>query len=372
MIVRALLIRCVLALTLLVGTSFVGALIAAAAAAGELFTSLEAPPTPEEVRAALAAGVRTFELDFDTPGASEAVAAIKTGGGRVTAYHVGGGGGRAWGSVKSGEFVRRYDEPKSFLALTADVRRLVELGADAVHFDNTRSPDNRGKDVRAFQRLWNRNHPGDKIGVDGDYGPQTAARLRRAPAKGFKKGAGCRSIERGADVLGIDGPDRVAPGELAHYTITVSNTHEVDWPATTKIMIADGAPSELHDPASWVSPTEVGTIGTSIPAGTDGEIIVDLLAPQAAEDTASSVTLVLVDGDLQLGTIDLAVTITPAGDAGTSGDTGDENDLDGDGSEDAADEDGVVAGGCNAADGGAGFAPLLGLLLIRRRRSKTY
>lgn len=137
MIARALLIRCVLAFTLLVGASFIGALIAAAAAAGELFTSLEAPPTPDEVRAALAAGVRTFELELDEPTAAAAVTAIKAGGGRVTAYHVGGGGGRAWGSVKSGEFVRKYDEPTAFLALTADVRRLVAMGADAIHFDNT-------------------------------------------------------------------------------------------------------------------------------------------------------------------------------------------------------------------------------------------
>ena len=60
---------------------------------------------------------------------------------------------------------------------------------DPVHFDNLGSPDNRGKDVTAFQRLWNRNHPSDKISVDGDYGPQTAARLKKAPAAGFAKGA---------------------------------------------------------------------------------------------------------------------------------------------------------------------------------------
>jgi hypothetical protein len=102
-----------------------------------LFSSLEAPPTPDEVAAALAAGARTFEMDLDVPGAAEAVRAVKAGGGRVTAYHVGGGGGRAWGSVKAGEFVRYYDRPDEFLALTEDVRRLVGLGADLVHFDNT-------------------------------------------------------------------------------------------------------------------------------------------------------------------------------------------------------------------------------------------
>jgi len=72
---------------------------------------------------------------------------------------------------------------------------------DPVHFDNTRSPDNRGQDVKAFQRLWNRNHPGDKISVDGDYGPQTAARLKKSPGTGFAKGAFCKAVERGTDLL---------------------------------------------------------------------------------------------------------------------------------------------------------------------------
>ncbi len=244
-----------------------------------------------------------------------------------------------------------------------------DVPGDPVHFDNTRSPDNRGKDVRAFQRLWNRNHPGDKISVDGDYGPQTAARLRRAPAKGFAKGASCRSVERGADVLAIDGPDRVAPGELAHYAITVSNTHELEWSANTRIVIAGGAPSDLYDPASWVSPTEVGTIGTAIAAGAEGELQIDLLAPAVTEETAGGVTLALVDGDVQLGTIDLALTITTSGDEGMSGDTDDENDGDADGSEAEADEDGVVGGGCSTGGGSAGWlAPIIGLLVVRRRR----
>jgi hypothetical protein len=39
--------------------------------------------------------------------------------------------------------------------------------------------------VRAFQRLWNKHNPQDRIGEDGDYGPQTAARLAASPADGF-------------------------------------------------------------------------------------------------------------------------------------------------------------------------------------------
>jgi hypothetical protein len=64
-----------------------------------------------------------------------------------------------------------------------------DVPGDVVHFDHLASPDLRGLDVHAFQRLWNRNHPGDRIAEDGAYGPQTAARLARAPAGGFAVGA---------------------------------------------------------------------------------------------------------------------------------------------------------------------------------------
>jgi hypothetical protein len=60
-----------------------------------------------------------------------------------------------------------------------------------VHFDHTRSSDIRGLDVHAFQRLWNRNNPSDRIDEDGDYGPATGARLAKAPAAGFAIGPTC-------------------------------------------------------------------------------------------------------------------------------------------------------------------------------------
>lgn len=134
--IRSWLARLGLAAILLTAGGVIGSLLAEGGT-GKIFTSLEAPPTPEEVKTALAEGIRTFELDLDAEGAGEAVKAIKTGGGRVTAYHIGGGGGRAWGSVRTGEFVRRYGAPEEFAQLTADVARLVEAGADLVHFDNT-------------------------------------------------------------------------------------------------------------------------------------------------------------------------------------------------------------------------------------------
>ena len=45
--------------------------------------------------------------------------------------------------------------------------------------------------VQAFQRLWNRNNPNDRITEDGSYGPATAQRLRNSPAGGFPQGSSC-------------------------------------------------------------------------------------------------------------------------------------------------------------------------------------
>lgn len=66
-----------------------------------------------------------------------------------------------------------------------------DVPGDPVHFDHLTSPDIRGADVLAFQRLWNRNAPDDKITEDGQYGPMTEERLKRAPAEGFGIGALC-------------------------------------------------------------------------------------------------------------------------------------------------------------------------------------
>lgn len=68
-----------------------------------------------------------------------------------------------------------------------------DVPGDPVHFDHLDSPDIRGADVLAFQRLWNRNAPDDRIAEDGQYGPATEDRVKRAPAEGFGIGALCAS-----------------------------------------------------------------------------------------------------------------------------------------------------------------------------------
>jgi len=233
-----------------------------------------------------------------------------------------------------------------------------DVPGDPVHFDHLSSADIRGKDVLAFQRLWNRNHPGDKIAADGIYGPQTEARIRQSPATGFTTGASCASARAvGADVVAIDGPDRIAPGAKAHYIITLDNTTDGDWPATTRLAVASGTASELYDAASWTSTLEVGPIGVAIPAGTQGIIELDVVAPGVATETPISTELALIDGDNRVGTVELAVTVTPDGRELTSTDADDQFDVE-------------VSGGC-AAGHGAGWLALAPVLLVLRRRRRS-
>lgn len=65
--------------------------------------------------------------------------------------------------------------------------------SDAMHYDyvGSGSVNHKGLDVKAFQRLWNRAHPDDKIAVDGGWGPQTEARMKKSPAAGFSTGPTC-------------------------------------------------------------------------------------------------------------------------------------------------------------------------------------
>ena len=232
-----------------------------------------------------------------------------------------------------------------------------DVSGDPVHFDHLSSTDIRGKDTLAFQRLWNRNHPTDLISTDGIYGPQTEARLKQSPATGFATGASCTALAavRGSEVVAIDGPDRIAPGARAHYRITINNTTGADWPETTRLVVADGNASPLYDAASWTSSTEIGEIGVAIPAGSQGIVELDVVAPNAGTPTPVSAELALTDGTTQVGTVQLAMTVTPDSAVAPSGDSGDHL-------------DGMVSGGCAAGGGGAGWLALMPVLLVLRRR----
>lgn len=228
-----------------------------------------------------------------------------------------------------------------------------DVPGDPVHFDHLSSPDIRGRDVLAFQRLWNRNHPNDTIAEDGDYGPMTEARLRMSPSEGFPIGPGCTGT-REAEVVSVDGPDRVPPQQRAHYAISIKNAGTRDWPATTKLRLASAMSSSLYD-TSWTSETVITTLGAAIKAGKTGTIDLDVTTPFTDTDELPVMEeLVLDDGGTKFGDIQLALTVVP-------GMTGDESS---DGSEEM---DGGV-GGCNAGGGSAGALVLLALAGLRRRR----
>lgn len=238
-----------------------------------------------------------------------------------------------------------------------------DVAGDPVHFDHLSSPDIRGKDVLAFQRLWNRNNPADKISEDGAYGPQTEARLKAAPATGFAKGPTCTAglVGTGADVVMVDGPDRAAPGAKVSYTITLTNTSEVDWPASARVRVAGGAASELYDPTSWASPSEPGALDTDIAAGGQGTLALDVKAPAATEEKPVFAQLEVTDGGQTLGAFYLALTVAPNADPEVSADAADAND------------DGIqTTGGCSAGGGAGGWAALLlpALIVAGRRRRR--
>lgn len=231
-----------------------------------------------------------------------------------------------------------------------------DVPGDAVHFDHLASPDIRGRDVLAFQKLWNRNHAGDQIAEDGAYGPNTEARLRQAPSEGFPIGPTCTPTmgTRDADVVSVNGPDRVPPNQLVHYAVTIKNAGTVTWPATTKLRLKDGSSSPLYD-TSWTSQTVITTLGAQIAAGKSGTLDFDVMTPDTAEELPVFQELVLDDAGTKFGDIELALTVAPGADPNGESSEGD----------DLGDE---VEGGCNAGGGGASALAMVMLAGLRRRR----
>lgn len=109
------------------------------------------------------------------------------------------------------------------------------LSGDPPHFDYQGSGtiDIRSKSILAFQQLWNKNNPNQRIDEDGAFGPQTESSLNRSPAKGFAKAPWddkprilklCIPRLEGSDVLAVQemlrkaGMDITADGEFGPAT----------------------------------------------------------------------------------------------------------------------------------------------------------
>jgi MYXO-CTERM domain-containing protein len=235
-----------------------------------------------------------------------------------------------------------------------------DVPGDPVHFDHLSSPDIRGQDVAAFQRLWNRNHPEDPIEVDGDYGTNTAQRIRMSPAEGFEKGADCGGA-RGMEVVSVDAPDRVGPQIRFKVTMKFRNSGVLEWPKTTHLHLLTGATTKLHDP-SWESTEVITTLAAPVPPGGTGMMEFYVTTPMTDVEVPIFEEMTFDDAGNKFGDVQLAFTVVPGLGEGESGEGSEipENDIE---------------GGCSTSGGsGSGLAfLLLGLVgitgRVRRRRA---
>ena len=136
------------------------------------------------------------------------------------------------------------------------------LGAsDPVHYDFTggATVDLHGLSVEAFQRLWNRNNPTDKIAEDGSYGPSTETRLAQAPSGGFAKGATCAVAAPDGGTDAGDDPHATPPANVPTATEPSGAA-----PATPSQETASSGQHSTPESSAGcaVTPTHHGTTGT--------------------------------------------------------------------------------------------------------------
>ena len=218
---------------------------------------------------------------------------------------------------------------------------------DDVHFDHTASPDLRGTDVLAFQRLWNRNHPGMTILEDGDYGPMTAMAVAMAPAEGFAIGASCVTEGLGVELVAITAPRELAEGATAAVTIAVRNSGSTTWPAGAALVTAEplGRASALADP-TWPAPARAAVLEAAVAPGGEATFAFAIRAPAVEADLELTESFTLEAGAEHAGTIALVVTVTDDG-------------------------RGEASGGCSAGGGGAGSGLALALLALLTGRGRA-
>lgn len=234
----------------------------------------------------------------------------------------------------------------AWVSTLADHAWAQTVPGDPVHFDHQQSPDIRGTDVLAFQRLWNRNHPDDAIAEDGAYGPATQARLVVAPAEGFAQGPLCAPGGLAMSIDDVDAPRVLAPGARARVTLVLRNSGSAPWPAGTALVTAEpaGRASAFAD-AAWPAPDRAAVIDRAIAPGERATLDVAIVAPAATTAEELTEGFALDAGGTRFGMVALVVRVDP---------------------------DASLSGGCDAS-GDGGLAPVMlaavgALVRFRRRR----
>ena len=240
-----------------------------------------------------------------------------------------------------------------------------DVPGDVVHFDHVASPEDLGEDVKAFQTLWNRNHPSDKLGVDGEYGPETEARLKASPATGFAKGAACVTTHvatASADVVSIAGPDQALPNTVVHYDVVLQNDGDADWPASATLGLPSGTTADLQA-ASWPSDAVAAELPEAVPVGSQITVGLDLTMPDVTASTTIDQDFALAAAGATLGTVTIAITVSPTANPSNSGDPSEDGDM-----------QQALTGGCNAGGGAGGWLALCAVvpaIAWSRRRKRA-
>jgi len=253
------------------------------------------------------------------------------------------------------------------------------LPSDPVHFDHLDSPDLRGYDVLAFQRLWNRNNPGDRIDEDGVYGPQTEARLAMSPPGGFPIGGGCDEPQRDAEYVATGVPERIDEGAREVVWVELRNTGTEPWQPGATFLGTTGPidrDSALYDDQSWVGPNRPATVDATTAPGEVGRFTFTIAAPEVDADTTVSETFGLVEeGVAWFGPDDVTIELLVI-DGGSGGGDGGDDPYDpfdpGGGGAGGDPGDPLVSGGCSAGGSASGWPlALLALAAISRRSRRT-
>lgn len=160
--------------------------------------------------------------------------------------------------------------------------------SDPVHYDCPGS-DMRGASVLVFQRLWNENHPEDRIAEDGAYGPQTASRLGRSPAGGFGRDLcappppvaqwGAEYVMQTFPVASAD-PIVMRPGEELVGTIELRNSGTEVWDGSTRLGTTE--PRDRASPFAgpdWLGPSRPAAVEGTVPPGETFPFTFTLRAP---------------------------------------------------------------------------------------------
>lgn len=149
---------------------------------------------------------------------------------------------------------------------------------DTPHWEYSRGENLSALSIKAFQRLWNRANPSDRISEDGVYGNNTASRLARAPLSGFSTGTSCGTASQPEpETPPVSGEERTVE-ELTNEArgLRVSSSTKV-WRTTLSARTCDVASINedfssgrynLHRWATTVSPDGAVSVRLERTAGT--------------------------------------------------------------------------------------------------------